>query len=464
MLAAVLATRARPCSPRTGLTLAWPGSRPFSKRQAEEPAKQELIAHAIRAVTGASLRLAHELRADHEASSPPPPAGRRAALSESELVARFMDRVRRRGAPPDEPEPPSQETALMPQPPNLQKMLQQAQEMMAAQQEAQESLKDERVEASAGGGMVKVVMTGDLRVETLAIEPDAVDPEDVEMLQDLVVAAVNEAIRSARSCRSASSAARRAAAGLRPDERARALGLGGLAAARRLGAVAAACRAGCPAAGGNRAARRASSARGSRCSLRRSSGWSRSSRSSRGSATAPPSGSRSTCCAPRPRTRSRSRRRSATSRRRSRLCEICFNLAEGPRCAICLDERRDTSVICVVEEPADVIPIERTHEYRGRYHVLGGALSPIDGVEPEDLKIAQLVRRASPPRACARSSSPRTRRPPARRPPCTSPPALHERAPEVAVTRLASGLPVGGDLEYADEVTLGRAFAGRRAL
>jgi nucleoid-associated protein EbfC len=86
----------------------------------------------------------------------------------------------------------------MPQPPNLQKMLQQAQEMMAAQQEAQESLKDERVDASAGGGMVKVVMTGDLRIDSLAIEPDAVDPEDVEMLQDLVVAAVNEAIRSAQ--------------------------------------------------------------------------------------------------------------------------------------------------------------------------------------------------------------------------------------------------------------------------
>ena len=84
----------------------------------------------------------------------------------------------------------------MPQPPNLQKMLQQAQEMMAAQQQAQESLKDERVEASAGGGVVKVVMTGDLRVEALSIEPDAVDPEDVEMLQDLVVAAINEAIRS----------------------------------------------------------------------------------------------------------------------------------------------------------------------------------------------------------------------------------------------------------------------------
>jgi DNA-binding YbaB/EbfC family protein len=86
----------------------------------------------------------------------------------------------------------------MPQPPNLQKMLQQAQEMMAAQQEAQESLKEQRVEASAGGGMVKVVMTGDMRLESIAIDPDAVDPEDVEMLQDLVVASVNEALRSAQ--------------------------------------------------------------------------------------------------------------------------------------------------------------------------------------------------------------------------------------------------------------------------
>ena len=77
------------------------------------------------------------------------------------------------------------------------------------------------------------------------------------------------------------------------------------------------------------------------------------------------------------------------------LCEICFNLAEGPKCAICLDERRDLSVLCVVEEPNDVIPIERTHEFRGRYHVLGGALSPIDGVEPEDLRLAQLYRRVT---------------------------------------------------------------------
>ena len=110
-----------------------------------------------------------------------------------------------------------------------------------------------------------------------------------------------------------------------------------------------------------------------------------------------------------------------------------------------------------------MIPIERTHEYRGRYHVLGGALSPIDGVEPEDLKLAQLYARR-PRTASARSML-------ATNPTTTGEAtalhiaaALHERAPEVAVTRLASGLPVGGDLEYADEVTLGRAFAGRRAV
>jgi recombination protein RecR len=148
------------------------------------------------------------------------------------------------------------------------------------------------------------------------------------------------------------------------------------------------------------------------------------------------------------------------------LCEICFNLAEGPRCTICLDDRRDTGLICVVEEPGDVIPIERTHEYRGRYHVLGGALSPIDGVEPEDLKIAQLLGRVT------RAQDGAVREVILATNPTTTGEAtalhlaagLHERAPDVAVTRLASGLPVGGDLEYADEVTLGRAFAGRRAL
>ena len=145
------------------------------------------------------------------------------------------------------------------------------------------------------------------------------------------------------------------------------------------------------------------------------------------------------------------------------LCEVCFNLADGPRCRICQDERRDSELICVVEEPQDVIPIERTHEFRGRYHVLGGALSPIDGIDPGDLKIAELYARVEDGevREVVLATNPTT---------TGEATALHVaeglrgRAPDVAVTRLASGLPVGADLEYADEVTLGKALSGRRAL
>jgi recombination protein RecR len=142
------------------------------------------------------------------------------------------------------------------------------------------------------------------------------------------------------------------------------------------------------------------------------------------------------------------------------LCEVCFNLAEGPRCRICADEGRDASVICVVEEPGDVIPIERTHEYRGLYHVLGGALSPIDGVDPEDLKIEELMARMADGEVqeVVLATNPTT---------TGEATALHiaERLRGKArVTRLASGLPVGADLEHADEVTVGRALAGRRSL
>jgi len=146
-------------------------------------------------------------------------------------------------------------------------------------------------------------------------------------------------------------------------------------------------------------------------------------------------------------------------------CEVCFNLADGPRCRICTDERRDGGLICVVEEPGDVIPVERTHEFTGRYHVLGGALSPIDGVDPEHLRIDELYARvagADPPiREVVLATNPTT---------TGEATALHlaeglrERAPATAVTRLASGLPIGADLEYADEITLGRALAGRRAV
>jgi recombination protein RecR len=142
------------------------------------------------------------------------------------------------------------------------------------------------------------------------------------------------------------------------------------------------------------------------------------------------------------------------------LCEVCFNLAEGPRCEICADERRDRTVICVVEQPADVIPIERTHEYRGLYHVLGGALSPIDGVDPDDLKIEELVSRVTAGEVAevVLATNPTT----------TGEATAHHLADrlrgQASITRLASGLPVGADLEHADEVTLGRALAGRQSV
>ncbi len=142
------------------------------------------------------------------------------------------------------------------------------------------------------------------------------------------------------------------------------------------------------------------------------------------------------------------------------LCEVCFNLSEGPRCRICEDASRDQSQICVVEEPGDVIPIERTHEFRGLYHVLGGALSPIDGVDPEDLKIAELIRRVDggEVREVVLATNPTTTGE------ATALQIASELRGRVSVTRLASGLPVGADLEHADEVTLGKAFSGRREL
>jgi recombination protein RecR len=152
------------------------------------------------------------------------------------------------------------------------------------------------------------------------------------------------------------------------------------------------------------------------------------------------------------------------------LCERCFNLAEGPLCRICEDGRRDQSLICVVEEPSDVIPIERTGEYRGVYHVLGGALSPIDGIDPEDLRIAELLERVNGEVSeVVLATNPTT---------TGEATALHiaealrgrpgkngdGEARSVTVTRLASGLPVGADLEHADEVTLGKALSGRQSL
>jgi len=146
-----------------------------------------------------------------------------------------------------------------------------------------------------------------------------------------------------------------------------------------------------------------------------------------------------------------------------RECEVCFNLATEPLCQICQDERRDEHVLCVVEAPSDVIPIERTNEFSGRYHVLGGALSPIDGIDPEDLHLAELIERASSNgvrEVIVATNATTTGEATA----LYIADTLRERAPSVAVTRLASGLPVGSDLEYADEITLGRAMRARREL
>jgi recombination protein RecR len=141
-------------------------------------------------------------------------------------------------------------------------------------------------------------------------------------------------------------------------------------------------------------------------------------------------------------------------------CERCFNLAEGPLCTICSDARRDATLLCVVEDPSDVIALERTHEYRGLYHVLGGALSPIDGVDPEHLRIDELVRRVRDEGVTEVLLATN----PTMTGEATASYVADRLRGATRVTRLASGLPVGGDLEYADEVTLGRALAGRREM
>lgn len=144
-----------------------------------------------------------------------------------------------------------------------------------------------------------------------------------------------------------------------------------------------------------------------------------------------------------------------------RFCERCYNVAEAALCRICADPERDDTQLCVVEDSKDVNAIERTHEFKGRYHVLGGAISPIDGIGPDDLRITELVSRLSDGRIAELIIA-------------TNPNLTGEATASylnrlvgpmgLKVSRLASGLPVGGDLEYADEVTLGRAFEGRRLM
>ena len=141
------------------------------------------------------------------------------------------------------------------------------------------------------------------------------------------------------------------------------------------------------------------------------------------------------------------------------FCERCFNVSEGAECELCADPRRDPTVLCVVEEPRDIVAVEKTHEFRGRYHVLQGAISPIEGIGPDQLKVRELLARIEPEGVTEVIL-------------CTNPNIEGEATAMylarllkplgLTVTRIASGLPVGGDLEYADELTLGRALEGRR--
>jgi recombination protein RecR len=149
----------------------------------------------------------------------------------------------------------------------------------------------------------------------------------------------------------------------------------------------------------------------------------------------------------------------ATAKDRVTFCTRCFNIAEGPECELCTDSRRDPTLLCVVEEPRDIVAVEKTQEFHGRYHVLQGAISPIEGIGPEQLRIRELLQRLDAEGVQEVIL-------------CTNPNLEGEATAmylgrllkdlDVKVTRIASGLPVGGDLEYADELTLGRALEGRR--
>ena len=245
---------------------------------------------------------------------------------------------------------------------NLQRMAQQMQQEMLR---VQAELEDATVDGSAGGGVVRATVTGKQELVSVTIDPSAVDPADVEMLQDLVVAAVNDAL------------ARLARAGRIEDG-------GGDRRPAPAGDV------------GPTASCRPSSSSPSPGSSRRS-------RVCPGSARRPPSGSRSTCSA-RPDAEARQLAAALVAvRDQVVFCERCFNISDAPLCAICRDPARDQRRLCVVEEPLDVLALERTGEFKGLYHVLHGAISPIDGIGPDRLRIRELLARVGGGRGSRRA-------------------------------------------------------------
>ena len=301
-----------------------------------------------------------------------------------------------------------------------QKMMAQLGKMQEQMAQAQEELKTSYVEHSAGGGAVTVKASGALEIADIRIKPEAIDPDDPEMLQDLLVSAVNGAIAAAQQLQQQKM-------------------MGQLAGpADWAGSAFPGCRLFAP------------SVDNLIVQLARLPGVGRRTaqrlafhllKASEADALALADAIREV-------------------KERIGFCTECGNLAEEPLCPICADARRDRSLICVVEDPSDLVALERTHEYRGLYHVLGGALSPIDGVDPEHLRIAELVARVETGGVVEVLLATN----PTMTGEATAAYLADRLRGHTRVTRLASGLPVGGDLEYADEVTLGRALAGRREM
>ena len=304
--------------------------------------------------------------------------------------------------------------------PDLSGLLAQAQQMQAQLAATQEQLALERITGQAGGGLVQATVTGAGELVGLSIASEAADPDDTETLADLVLAAYRDASNQAAAHAAASHGAARAGA-RRPRS------AGDLADVRRHRP---------------RPHRRARP-------VARVSGPKSAQRIAFHLLAAEPADVR------------RLAEVLLEVKAKVRFCRVCGNVAESDECRICHDPRRDLSVICVVEESKDVVAVERTREFRGRYHVLGGAISPIEGIGPDDLRVKELMTRladgtvtelilATDPNLEGEATATYLAR-------LVKPMGL-------TVSRLASGLPVGGDLEYADEVTLGRAFEGRRSL
>ena len=333
---------------------------------------------------------------------------------------------------------------MQPGGPNLQNIVLKAQQMQAEMERAQAALADAEITGSAGGGLVTAVVNGNGELTSVTIDPSVVDPEDIETLGDLIVAAVRDATREAREM--SEQAMGSVTSGLSLD----ALGLGGLG----LGG---------PGLDGREADRVSRDSRGPD-TLYEGPVQDLIDELGRLPGIGPKSAQRIAFHLLTQDSADITRLQGALQRVKDevRFCDLCGNVSEGELCRICGDSRRDAAVICVVEEPKDVAAIERTREFRGKYHVLGGAISPIDGIGPDQLRIAPLLVRIAEPGVSEviLATDPNLEGEAT----ATYLTRLLRNFPDLSVTRLASGLPVGGDLEYADEVTLGRAFSGRRAV